>query len=217
MINLKNIPSSDVIMMCELGKLIKASQYAYYIFDEDTIIVYGAQDNMLSSISRIIVPNTTNIRGTLALQTVEKGFFNDFCKTLIPFVDVTIKDNALTVAYSDDVCHISDELESVFNEKKDRLNESLNDPNLFQFSIDESTKNSLRELVTKMRASVNQRMFKIANGYLITVYSGFIPVNKADVLNIDVLSSNEWFLCKYEILKKKAPAPVHVFIKYRRL
>lgn len=217
MINLKNIPSSDVIMMCELGKLIKASQYAYYIFDEDTIIVYGAQDTMLSSISRIIIPNTTNIRGTLALQTIEKGSFNEFCKILIPFVDVKVENNTLSVEYSSDICAISNELESIFNEKKNRLNESLNNQNLFQFSIDETTKNNLRDVVTRMRASVNQKMFKLANGYLITIYSGFIPINKNDILNIDVLSSDEWFLCKYEILKKKAPAPIHVFIKYRRL
>lgn len=215
MINLKVLPSSDVIMMCELGKLIKASIYAYYIFDEDTIIVYGSQDFMFSTISRIIVPNATDIRGTMVLET---SVFNIFCKTLVPFTDVEVRKsylvNSITGAMESVICKGK---EALFIEKKGRLNDMLEDSSIFQFSIDEATKISLRDTLSKMRATTSQKMFKIANGYLITIYSGCIPVNKADILNIDVLSGDTWFLCKYEILKKKVPAPIHVFALYRRL
>lgn len=215
MINLINVSSSYLIMMYELGKLIKASEAVYYVFDEDTIIVYGAQDPMFSTISRIIVPNTTNIRGTIA---VSNEFFPLFCKSLIPLMQVDIVNNFLIHPISKEECQFDmPNLEAIFIEKKRKINESLDDPNLFRFSIDEDTKRNLRDSLTMMRASTNQKFFKLANGYLITIYSGFIPINKADVLNIDILSSTDWFICKYEILKKRAPAPIHLFTKYRRL
>lgn len=215
MINLSSVSSTDLIMMYELGKLIKATEYAYYVFNDDTLVVYGAQDFMFSTISRIIVPNTTDIRGTIA---IESGELKVFCMSLVPLMQVEIIGNWLINPTSKDNCAFdTSSIEYAFIEKRCRINESLDDPNLFRFSIDEDTKRNLRDSLTMMRASTNQKFFKLANGYLITIYSGFIPINKADVLNIDVLSSTDWFICKYEILKKRAPAPIHLFTKYRRL
>lgn len=213
MVNLKTLASADILMIWELSKLIKASKFVYYSFEEDNIAVYGIQDAMFSTISRIVVLNNTAIRGTL---TLDVSFFNAFCKGLIPFMDVKVDSHVLTNTVTNESCLLSNDVEHIFIEKKSRLNESLTN-SVGSFPIGSEIKDSLKQSISAMRASTGQRFFELADGYLITIYAGVLPLNKADNLNIDVLYSNSSFLCKYEVLKKKAPAPIHVFINYRRL
>lgn len=118
MLNVKNLASVDVLMMNDLGKLIKATHCVYFIFEEDNIIAYGMQDFMFSTISRIIVPNTTIIRGTIVLRTL--GGFTDFCKTVIPFTDIAVDyiNNRLINTMTTEECPINMDIESAFNNKR---------------------------------------------------------------------------------------------------
>lgn len=215
MINLKILQSQDVLMMSDLGKLIKASLCAYYVFDDNYITVYGVQDVFFSTINRIVVPNTTTIRGTMSFDMV--GGFTNFCRTLIPYIDIIVDDNTITNSLTHEVCNITHELETTFLEKRYSLNLALTSECTESFDVDPQTVQYIKDTMSSLKAASGQRIIKIRDRYTITVYSGFIPVNKNDSMTISVIGNPLWFLCKYEIIKKKAPAPIHVFVKYKRL
>lgn len=219
MIQNKSIPSNDLIYLENLRKLLKASYGVWYIFEEDTIIVYGMHDSMFTIISRIIVPNITSIKsGTLCFDNHESEF-SDFCKTLIPLIDIELNKNVLCNKINNTLmgsCRIDNTLEGYFIQKRNKLNDTI-DHYTSSFSVSQDVTIDLKTQLLAMRATMSQKFFSIADRFLITIYSGLLPVNKPDSLNIDVVYGNSTFLCKYEVLKKKAPSPIHVFVKYRRL
>lgn len=214
MINTTTISAQDLLTLCTLAKTIKAAFAAYFIIEEDRIIVYGTQDYMFTSLSRIIVPNTTKLRCSFAVEMKEGESFTSFCKLLVPYTDVIFKSNMLL--YNGVSVNVSLALESLFIEKKRRLNDIIETESVETFDVDSDTILQLKELLSRMKSASGQRFFQIKPGYLITIFSGFIPVNKNDTLTISVVSGDTWFMCKYEILKKKTE-PVNIFIKYRRL
>lgn len=221
MLNVNTISSNILLKIYDYSKILKAGTYIFVEFSLENIIIYGVQDYMFSTISRIIIPNTTDILGSIGLEIgiKDEPKFGDFVKSLVPCVDIKVESDKLINEKQSQICVLSSKLYTTFISKRNNLNSYISTDGLNPYEVETECIEELREILNKLRAANSQIFFNLNKNdrTLIPLYAGMLPLNKTDKLSISVLSADTWFLCKYVVIKKKVSAPINIFVLYRKL
>lgn len=207
-----------ILRLQEYAKLLKNTSFAvFFNCNQDSITIYSTGDCLYSTINRIIIPNSFGILGTFTLPITQ---LNDFCKKLImPSIPVEVSYKYMQIAGSPDTrIQFWDTLERDFYIRLGRLNEQLTSNNNFMANFSEETCELIKNKMLSMKATMPSEMICLNNDYIITIFSGMLPLNKADTLQIRIIDSTEWwYMIEYIVSKKKYPYPISVFYKYRRV
>lgn len=205
-----------VLRLQEYAKLLKNTSFAvFFVCDINNITIWSTGDCLYSTINRIIVPNNIGVTGTMAFPMTQ---FNEFCKNLLmPSTPVLISNKSMRIADNHD-CKLLfwTDLERDFFIRLNRLIDLINNTGVSYIDISEDVCSFIKNKLLSMKSSMPSEMICLSDRYLITVFAGMLPVNKADILNIHLMDFGIYYMIEYIITKKKSPYPVSVFYKYKR-
>lgn len=218
MMNHTTVEALAVLRLQEYAKLLKNTSFAvFFVCNTDSITIWSTGDCLYSTINRIIVPNNIGVTGTMALQMTQ---FNEFCKNLLmPSTPILISNKSMQIVDNPD-CKLLfwPDLERDFFIRLNRLINLINYSATHTLDIGEDNCNHIKDKLLSMKSSMPSEMIYINDKYLITIFAGMLPINKADTLSIKIMEfmDTHYYLVEYIIHKKKYQYPVSVFYKYKR-
>ena len=201
-----------IIPTIEFNEIIKALK----LIKDDIITLYNgilyASDTYRTCLKCIRV----NVNRSLNFSLCGKEIKKDFLSTITDTEIVLDKDNYFIYCMNNLSNINSGILIPTCNDIVDLYNKINLEAQYSKYTRYENIKEDQQFLDVLEKKSKDGAIMYKKDKYIMFIYSGLLPINKADKVNLNIYDMGAYFISNFEIIKKKYET-VNVFIRYMHL
>ena len=201
-----------IISTMEFNEIIKAAK----LIKDDIVTLYNgvlySSDEYNTCLKCIKVNVNPSLNFSLAAKEIKKEFLSTITDTEI----VLDKDKYLIYCMNNLANTNPGILIPTNNHIVDLYNKLMHESTYSIFNRYENIKEDQDFLnILDKKSKDGATMYK-KDKYIMYIFSGLLPINKSDKVNLNIYDIGPYFISNFEILKKKTE-PINVFIRYMHL